>query len=150
MGYLRQFVQACSLTAAPLTDILRNQEFASKLARKCRIPWGKEEDRAFMRLRESLASPLLLAFPDLDSTFELHTDASIIGAGATLMQEVGGVPRVISFASHKWSRTDSRRGPTERECRDIWWAVDPFKPYLAGRAFKAAMPVPSIQNTKLH
>lgn len=53
------------------------------------------------------------------------------------MQLVGDVPRVISFASHRWSRMDSRRGPTERECMAILWAVDHFKPYLAGRAFKS-------------
>ena len=135
-GYLRQFVPLYSVTAAPLTNILRHKEFASKRARKCKIPWGEEEDQAFRQLRESLASPLVLAFPDLNSTFELHTDASTIGAGATLMQEIGEVPRVISFASHRWSRTDSRRGPTERECMAILWAVDHFKPYLAGRPFK--------------
>eukprot|EP00903_Cladosiphon_okamuranus_P015718 g14508.t3 len=135
-GYLRQFVPMYSVTAAPLTDILRNKEFASKRARKCRIPWGDKEDKAFCLLRESLASPTVLAFPDMNSTFELHTDASATGAGATLMQAVGDVPRVIAFASHRWSRTDSRRGPTERECMAILWAVDHFKHYLAGREFK--------------
>eukprot|EP00903_Cladosiphon_okamuranus_P014016 g13034.t1 len=55
-----------------------------------RIPWGEEEDKAFRLLRESLASPLVLAFPDMNSTFELHTDASTAGAGATLMQQLGG------------------------------------------------------------
>lgn len=121
-----------SVTAASLTNILRNKEFASKRARKCRIPWGEQEDTAFRQLRETLASPLVLAFPDFDNTFELHTDASAIGTGATLMQTVGDVPRVISFASHRWSRTDSRRGPTERECVAILWAVYHVKPYLAG------------------
>lgn len=135
-GYLRQFVPLYSVTAAPLTDILRHKEFASKRARKIRIPWGEEEDKAFRLLRESLSSPLVLAFPDMNSTFELHTDASSVGAGATLMQAVGDVPRVISIASHRWSRTDYRRGPTERECLTILWAVDHFKPYLAGRSFK--------------
>eukprot|EP00752_Nemacystus_decipiens_P017631 g15802.t1 len=135
-GYLRQFVPLYSVTAAPLTNILRHKEFASKRARKLRIPWGEDEDKAFRMLRKSLSSPLVLAFPDMNSTFELHTDASSVGAGATLMQAVGDVPRVISFASHRWSRTDSRRGPTERECMAILWAVDHFKPYLAGRPFK--------------
>lgn len=119
-----------------MTNILRHKKIASKRARKCRIPWGEEEDTAFLQLQESLASPLVLAFPDLNSTFELHTDASATGAGATLMQDVGDVPRVTAFASHRWSRTDSRRGPTERECMAILWAVDHFKPYLAGRAFR--------------
>eukprot|EP00752_Nemacystus_decipiens_P006240 g5628.t1 len=72
-----------------LREVLKRFEFASKRARKTRIPWGEDEDEAFRMLRESLSSPLVLAFPDMNSTFELHTDASSVGAGATLMQAVG-------------------------------------------------------------
>lgn len=46
-GYLRQFVRGYSLICAPLTDILRNKDFASKRARKCPIPWGHDEQFAF-------------------------------------------------------------------------------------------------------
>ena len=118
-GFLRQFVPNYSLTAAPLTDILRNKDFASKHARKNRIGWGAEEEQAFQSLRSTLASPTVLAFPDLDNTFELHTDASTVGAGAVLMQTIDGVSRVIAFASHRFSRTDARRGPTEGECMGL-------------------------------
>ena len=135
-GYLRQFVPNYSLTAAPLTDILRNKTFASKQARKLSIPWEAEHDEAFRSLRATLASPSVLAFPDPNRTFELHTDASTIGAGAVLRQPVGDAPGYIAFASHRFSRTDSKRGPTERECMGILWAIDHFRPYLAGREFK--------------
>ena len=135
-GYLRQFVANYSITCAPLTDILRNKEFASKRARKRLIPWGDEPQRAFDRLKEQLASPTVLAYPDPTNQFQLHTDASTVGSGAALMQESGGTPRFISFASHRFSRTDSRRAPTERECMGILWAVQHFRPYLLGRQFK--------------
>ena len=134
-SYLRQFVPNYSVIVAPLTNILRNKGFASKRARKYTIPWGAEEEQAFQEVRTALASPTVLAFPDLNKPFELHTDASATGAGATLMQDVGGTPRVIAFASHRWSRTDARRGPTERECMAILWGVDHFRTYLAGRPF---------------
>lgn len=135
-GYLRQFVPNYSLVAAPLTDLLRNKEYASKRARKMVIAWGVAEEKAFQSLRTTLASPTVLAFPDLENTFELHTDASTVGVGAVLMQTIDEKPRVISFASHRFSRTDSRRGPTERECMGVLWGVDHFKPYLSGRSFK--------------
>lgn len=115
-GYLRQFVRDYSIVTAPLTNILRNKDFASKRARKLPISWGHDEENAFQAVRSALASPTVLAFPDPNNLFELHTDASTIGAGATLMQPVGSDLRVIAFASHKFSRTDARRGPTEREC----------------------------------
>ncbi|CAB1108851.1 unnamed protein product [Ectocarpus sp. CCAP 1310/34] len=135
-GYLRQFVPNYSLTAAPLTNILRNKAFASKRARKLPIPWSVAEEDAFQSLRETLASPKVLAFPDLERPFELHTDASTLGVGASLMQTIDGVTRAVAFASHRFSQTDARRGPTERECMGVLWAVDHFRPYLAGRRFK--------------
>lgn len=103
IGYLRQFVPNYSIVAAPLTDILRTKEYASKRARKLVIAWGVDGERAFQSLRTSLASPTVLDFPDLENTFELHTDASEIGVGAVLMQTIDEVPRVISFASHRFS-----------------------------------------------
>lgn len=135
-GYLRQFVRGYSLISAPLTDLLRNKDFASKRARKLPIPWGDAEQSAFDTLRDELASPTVLAFPDPNNEFELHTDASAVGAGAVLMQKVGDSLRVVAFASHRFSRTDARRGPTERECMAVLWAVQHYRPYLLGRRFK--------------
>ena len=66
--------------------------------------------------------------PRLDNSFELHTDASTIGVGAVVMQTINGTPRVIAFASPRFSRTDARRGPTEREWMGVLWAVDHFRP----------------------
>ncbi|CAB1104547.1 unnamed protein product [Ectocarpus sp. CCAP 1310/34] len=133
-GYLCQFVPNYGLTAASLTNIiLRNKAFASKRARKLPIPWSAAEEGAFQSLRETLASPKVLAFPYLERPFELHTDASTLGVGASLMQTVDGVTRAVAFASHRFSQTDARRGPTERECMAVLWAVDHFRPYLAGR-----------------
>ena len=86
-GYLRQFVRNYSLISAPLSNILRNKGFASRRARKFPIPWGDEEENAFQALRAALASPTVLAFPDPNKPFELHTDASVVGAGAVLMQD---------------------------------------------------------------
>ncbi|CAN0436657.1 unnamed protein product, partial [Pylaiella littoralis] len=110
-------------------------ELASKRARKFPITWGEEEDTAFNQLKSELASPTVLAFPDPNRPFELHTDASQVGSGAVLMQNMGGAPRVIAFASHRFSRTDARRGPTERECMGVLWAVQHFRPYVMGRKF---------------
>ncbi|CAN0333332.1 unnamed protein product, partial [Scytosiphon promiscuus] len=63
--------------------------------------WGEDEDTAFRLLRESLACPLVLAFPDMDVTFELYADATNIGPGATLFQATGDVPREIVFVNKK-------------------------------------------------
>lgn len=71
----------------------------SKRARKDLSAWEVEEEQAFQSLRSTLASATVLAFPDLDNTFELHTDDSAIGVGALPMQTINGTSRVIAFAS---------------------------------------------------
>ena len=76
-----------------------------------------------------------LAFPDRNSTFIVQTDASSAGAGAVLLQPVGRGERVLACASHRFSKTNSRRGPTERECMAVLWAVQNFRQNVAGRRF---------------
>ena len=66
----------------------------------------------------------MLAFPDLGNTFGLYTDACKIGAGAVFMQTINRKYPTIAFASHRFSRTDARRGSTERERMGVLWAVD--------------------------
>ena len=104
-------------------------------ARKFPIPWTVEQEGAFASLKKSLASPTVLAFPDWNQPFTLHTDASSIGAGAVLTQNHGSREVVIAYASHRFSRTDSKRGPTERECMAVLWGVGHYRQFLAGRRF---------------
>ena len=134
-GYLRQSVENYSINAAPLTGILRNKELATKRARKLPIPWTVEQEGAFASLKKSSASPTVLEFPDWNQPFTLHTDASSIGAGAVLTQIHGIKEVVIAYASHRFSRTDSRRGPTERECMAVLWGVGHYRQFFAGRRF---------------
>lgn len=42
---------------------------------------------------------------------------------------------VVGYASHKLSRTDTRKSPTKRECVVVLWGVDHFRMYLWGREF---------------
>ena len=62
-----------------------------------------------------MTSTAVLAFPDWNNTFVVQTDASSAGAGAVLRQLVGYEERVLAFASHRFSKTDFRRGPTRNE-----------------------------------
>ncbi|CAB1107107.1 unnamed protein product [Ectocarpus sp. CCAP 1310/34] len=85
------------------------------------------EEDAFQYLRDTLASPKVLAFRDLERPFELHTDASTLGVEASLMPTIDGVTSAVAIASHRFSQTDARRGPTERECMGVLWAVEHFR-----------------------
>ena len=134
-SYLRKFVRGYSSLVAPISDLLRDKRFASKRARRLPVPWGAEQDKALRALIEFLTSPLILALPNWEVIFRLHTDASELGAGAALTQETRGAERVIGYASHRWSRTDAKRSATEREVMAVLWAIQHHRPYLWGRKF---------------
>ena len=85
--------------------------------------------------QEELSFTTVLAYPDWNRPFTLHTDANSIGVGAVVMKNHGSKEVVIVYASHRFSRTDSRRGPTERECMAMLWGVRHFCQFLAGRRF---------------
>ena len=84
-GYLRQFIPNYSTVTAPISDLLREPRFRGKRARRLKVPWG-EFQQAKDALIKALTNPPILALPDWDKPFRLHSDASEIGAGAVLTQ----------------------------------------------------------------
>ena len=56
-GYLRKFVPRYSALVAPISNLLRDKRFATKRARKLKVPWGKEQDKALAALILALTSP---------------------------------------------------------------------------------------------
>ena len=66
---------------------------------KTPIDWQSHHLQALNKLIDCLSSPPLLAYPDFNLPFVLHTDASASGLGAVLYQEQNGVLRVIGYAS---------------------------------------------------
>ena len=83
-----------------------------------------------MRLSRLLTSPPILALPVRTEPFSLSTDAREIGAGAVLKQSVEAVEKVIAYGSNSWSRGDSKRSATDRDCMPVMWAMKKFQPYL--------------------
>ena len=134
-GYLRKFVPNYSSILAPISDLLRDPRFRSKKARRAKVPWGHAQTEAMETLVNLLTSPPIFALPDWSKPFRLHTDASETGAEAVLTQVQEMVEKTLAYASHRWSKTDEKESPTDRECLAVLWAVDKFVSYLHARPF---------------
>lgn len=77
-SYYRRFVKDFAEIAKPLHNLIKKDS---------RFKWTPEHQQTFDALKQALTSPPVLAFPDYDKPFILHTDASDHSIGAILSQD---------------------------------------------------------------
>ncbi|UYV66204.1 hypothetical protein LAZ67_4000722 [Cordylochernes scorpioides] len=98
---------------------------------------GPAEIEAFETLKKKLTEEPILAHFNPDARIEIHTDASIVGLGAVLMQpDNDGFLHPIHYLSRTTSKHESKYGISELECLAIVWALQKLRPYIFGREFK--------------
>ncbi|KAG8368746.1 hypothetical protein BUALT_Bualt15G0078000 [Buddleja alternifolia] len=107
---------------APLTDLLKKNK-----------PWVWSEacQLAFEDLKAAVSEEPVLALPNFEKMFELHTDASDFAIGGVLMQE--GHP--IAFKSRKLNETERRYTVQEKEMTAIVHCLRIWRHYLLGSRF---------------
>lgn len=114
LSYYRSYVQDFSKLATPIYELLqpkRNREElpqgrhggqrgkGAQLPSKTLVKWTEKHQETLCKLIDMLANPPVLAYPDFELPFVLHTDASDKGLGAVLYQNQGGRLRVIGYGS---------------------------------------------------
>ncbi|XP_033222580.1 uncharacterized protein LOC117176448 [Belonocnema kinseyi] len=126
-NWVKEYIPNSSEILAPLTNMLST---------KRPFKWTNELQEKFERAKLAFQNPQSLSRPDPNLTFVLQTDASAKGMGAVLMQEgLDGKRRIISFASAKFSDTESRHHCNEQECSALIWAIKRYRPYLEDAPF---------------
>ena len=70
------------------------------------VKWEVHHKETLLHLLDCLAKPPILAYPDYDLPFTLHTDASNAGLGAVLYQRQDSKMRVIAYASRNLTSTE--------------------------------------------
>ena len=120
-SYYRRFIGGFANIARPL----------HQLTEKGRVfIWTNECDCAFSE-GHLLTAPVL-AYPDPEKSYILDTDASNVGIGAVLSQEVGGKERVIAYASRALSKPERNYCVTRRELLAVVVYLKHFRQYLYG------------------
>lgn len=153
LSYYRSFIQDFSRLARPLFELLcssetnvepinrqpkrartvSKQKQSGQLPSRTPIVWTVKHQEVVCKLIEMLTNPPILAYPNFESPFVLHTDASNEGLGAVLYQHQDGKLRVIGYGSRTLT-------PAERnyhlhsgklEFLALKWAIcDKFRDYL--------------------
>ena len=108
VGYYRRFIKNFSRITKPIREVITGLENQSKrAAKKTYIEWTDAADAAFENLKTMCVSTPILAYPDYQLPFTLHTDSSTDGLGAVLYQKQNGKMRVIAYASRSVSKAES-------------------------------------------
>lgn len=125
-NYYRDYINHYAKIAKPLTDLTRKSVPND-------IPWSEEAEEAFNNLKTQLCNITSLVTPDTSKPFEIHSDASLTGIGACLLQrDSEGKPQPITFASQKLTPTQAKWSTIEREAYAVIWALGKFEVWTYG------------------
>lgn len=136
-GWYRRFIGNFSSITAPISNLIRKSTE--------KFEWNDEAQIAFEQLKLALASAPILATPNFDLPFQMECDASDLGVGAVLTQNMGGEERVIAYMSAKLNAAQRKYFATERECLAVLTAMEKFRQYIEGTKFIVVSDHASLQ-----
>ena len=145
LGYYRKYIPNFSKKAGPLYNLLAiSPEY--KAAKKGKgkkndhilpsshpITWTKDHQTILNGLIDNLVQAPIMAYPDFEKPFVLHTDASNDGLGAVLYQHQDGKLRVIAYASRTLTPAEKKYHlhSGKLEFLALKWAIcDRFRDFL--------------------
>ncbi|KMQ91095.1 blastopia polyprotein [Lasius niger] len=128
-GYFRKFIPGYSMIARPLSNLLRAET---------RFRFDTREKSSFDHLKLILANKPVLNLYRVGAETELHTDASMHGYGAILLQRSNGDGALhpVYYASGKTTPAEEKYTSYELEVLAIVKSLKKFRVYLLGIAFK--------------
>ena len=121
LGHTRYFhksIKEYATITAPMEKLLKKYDA---------FGWNQECQGSFDTLKAKMASAPILVFPDWDSDFHVHVDASSIVMGVILTQPgEGDLDHPIAYASRKLSFVERNYTTTEREGLVMVYALQKF------------------------
>ena len=130
LSVYRRFVPHFARRAKCLYDLLK-QEGGGQVSKTRLVEWTEEHQKITEELIDIITSFKVMAYPEFDKPFILHTDASYDGLGAVLYQEQGEDLKVIAYASRSLSPAEQNYHSNKLEFLCLKWAVcEQFRDYL--------------------
>ena len=119
--YYRDLWRGRSHILAPLTDLVGKS--------KKKLKWTDEHQQAFEGMKRVIAKETILAYPDFNLPFDVHTDASDRQLGAVISQN----GKALAFYSRKLNSAQRNYTTTERELLSIVETLKEFRNILLGQ-----------------
>ena len=130
LSVYRRFVPHFAKVAQPLYDLLK-QKGGGQVSKTKLVNWTEEHQKTTEKLIDIITSFRVMAYPDFEKPFVLHTDASYDGLGAVLYQQQEDEMKVIAYASRSLSPAEKNYHSNKLEFLCMKWAIcGPFHDYL--------------------
>ena len=129
LSWYRKFLPNFASIAAPLHSVTNLSR-----SNKHKFKWGADQSKAFSDLKNLLTShPLFLHFPNDDYPVLLSTDASKVGLGGILYQEINNERKILYYHSELLSSVQRRYSTIELEALAIFKCINRMRFLLLGR-----------------
>ena len=135
-NFYRKFIPDFSNIVAPLNLLTRKGE---------PWVWTQLQQCTFERLKHIFSSAPILQIPDMTRPFSIMTDASLLAAGAVLMQaDENSDLHTCAYFSHTFSSAQRNYDIYDHELLTVILALEDWRQYLQGTAH----PITIITNHK--
>jgi hypothetical protein len=123
INYDRLFIKRITEKIKPLYRLLEKE---------VKFEWGEIEADTFYKIKKEWEENLELSIPEMSGNFVLECDASDVGIGAVLFQNL----KPIAFISRSLTKAERNYGITEREVLACLWSMEKLRFYLDWKEFK--------------
>ena len=117
--YLGKFIRNLSTITAPLRQVMKKD---------VEFHWQAEQDKAFKKICEILATNPVLGYFDSSQKTEIHVDSSKYGIGCVLMQN----DHPVAYGSYALTKTQQRYSTMEKEMLAVVIGCRKFHQYIFG------------------
>ncbi|CAF3293289.1 unnamed protein product, partial [Rotaria socialis] len=130
LSWYRKFIPGFATKAAPIhavTNLTKNKRYKFK--------WSQPQSKAFQELKQLLISaPLFLHYPVDNVPLMLATDASGIGIGGVLQQEIDGKLHNLYYHSQLMTPSERKYSTIEKEALAIYRCFYRMRNLILGRS----------------
>ena len=131
LSVYRRFIPHFSKVAKPLYDLLKLKRMDGKCPKEKSVSWTDAHQAAAEKLIDAITCFPVMAYPDFNEPFLLHTDASYDGLGAVLYQKQDNELKVIAYASRTLNAAEGNYHSNKLEFLCMKWAIcESFRDYL--------------------
>ena len=126
LNFYSRYIRNLHVNSKPFYELIKDETI---------FEWTAEHEKLFQRMKDEISADTTLAIPNEKYPFFIHTDASIWGAGAILVQKLPKGKRIVSFNSRVFDKHEQQMSTLYRELAAVIFALQTYEYVIIGSKF---------------